>query len=119
MSGQRRGRGFWTGFVDEFEGRDPRPKHVDYAAEKQVCVGTFRLWLYRLRRERAAELPALSFVPVEFGGGGAGGDVPVSTAFGPGPIDAALPSGVVLRFDVGTDPEYIGALVRTTGRWRR
>jgi hypothetical protein len=116
MSRKQKSRAFWVRVVGEFEGRDPRPTHVTYAAEKRVRVGTFRLWLYRLRREKAEVEPALSLVPVELSRKSVASGFATTTALGAGPIDAALPGGVVLRFEVGTDPEYIGALLGAAAR---
>lgn len=98
MQRARSGRAFWTGVVEEFEGREPRPRHMDYAAEKRVCVGSFRPWLYRLRRERAEDSGSLGFVPVELVGqsvGASGAEMPAPVEM---PIDAALPGGVILRW---------------------
>ena len=116
MSGKRKSRAFWVRIVDEFEGREPRPKHVAYAAERRVRVSTFRLWLYRLRRERLEVEPALSLVPVELLRTSAASDFETTVELASAPIDAALPGGVVLRFAVGTDPEYIGALLGAAAR---
>ena len=116
MSRKRKSRAFWVRLVGEFEGRDPRPTHVAYAAEKSVRVGTFRLWLYRLRREKTEVEPEVSLVPVELSRTSVASDFAATAALTPAPIDAALPGGVVLRFEVGTDPEYIGALLGAAAR---
>ncbi len=113
MLGTRRGREFWTRLVDEFEAREPRLRHVAYAAEKGVRVWTFRSWLYRLRRERRESRGGdPSFLPVELIGDGDEALAAETVAVAGSPIDAALPNGVLLRFAVGTDPEYVGALLR-------
>lgn len=101
----RRGREFWRELIQEYEEGGGRESHREFAERRRVTVATFRLWLYRLRREWKGS-PAL--VPVR---------VVTSTAptarwqADEATIEAELPSGVRLRFRTGTDGDYVAALV--------
>jgi hypothetical protein len=49
MSSSSQGRGYWLGVVREFERSGL--SHEAFCADRDLVVGTFRQWLYRLRRE--------------------------------------------------------------------
>lgn len=53
---RRRSRAEWRTLVDELERTGEH--HVAFAKRHGVNAGSLRKWLYRLRRERVADLPA-------------------------------------------------------------
>jgi hypothetical protein len=92
--------------------------HREFARRNRVKTGTLRSWIYRLRRETRTEVAAAggpALVPVrvvastapsarwERGGGGEA------------LVEADLPSGVRVRFVVGTDTSYLADLLRQLG----
>lgn len=54
-SPRRRSRAEWRTLIDELERTGEH--HVAFAKRHGVNAGTLRKWLYRLRCERAADLP--------------------------------------------------------------
>ena len=56
----RQGRAHWLRVVARFERRGV--SHDAFCAAEKLNIGTFRTWLYKLRREGAMEVP--SFVEV-------------------------------------------------------
>ena len=65
-----------------------------------VSLGTFQHWLYRLRKEKQPTSVSTALVKVE---------LPATASAQP--LEAGLPSGVVLRFAAGTEPRYVAAQV--------
>ncbi|MBU8901059.1 IS66 family insertion sequence element accessory protein TnpB [Corallococcus sp. M34] len=112
---RRIGAAEWRRLVLELE--ESGQTHKEFAAAKAVPVSTLQFWLYKLRREamRASAPPVL--LPVEVvdstalsarrGGASACGP--------PALLEAAHPSGVVLRFPVGTDVAYLRAVLAGLG----
>ena len=99
---ERRGRQFWERAVGEIERSGAT--HTEVAERHGVPVGTLRSWIYRLRRERQAVVarPAeVRFLPVDV----------VTSAVSSQAIEVRLLSGDVLAFEVGTDGDYLAALV--------
>jgi len=95
----QKGRGFWLGQVAAFEGSGLRQR--EFCKRRGLCLGTFQHWLYRLRNEVRGASQSGSLVRVE----------PVNPVPMEIPLEAGLPSGVVLRFVVGTDPRYVASVV--------
>ena len=93
----RRSRAWWTKVISEFEQSGLSQK--EFCARRGLVLGSFQSWLYRIRGERSGS--SLALVRVE----------PAAPAATPLPVEAALPSGVVLRFASSTDPRYVAALV--------
>lgn len=67
VEARRRGPGYWEALIAEFEAAPCG--HDEFAARKGVNVGTFRSWLYRVRRfgpvaTRQRVGPAARFVEV-------------------------------------------------------
>lgn len=102
----RHGREFWAELVQEC---DAGWSTADVAARHGVEASTLSWWRWKLRaegrrgraRRRGHEMQLL---PVE---------VAISDSVAAPPLRVeALVGGVVLRFEVGTDAEYIAALVR-------
>jgi transposase-like protein len=108
---KRLGPDEWRRLVLELE--ESGRTHKEFAAAKGVSVSTLQFWVYKLRREaRRASAPAL--LPVEVVASAA----PLArqaAPSGPGLLEAALPSGVVLRFSSGTDVTYLRALLAELG----
>lgn len=106
-----RGRAFWTRLVAELGASGLR--HAEFAKQRGVSRSSLRSWLYRLRRERQkARQPRIlpvrvvgSTAPTARWEGGTGGAA----------IEAELPTGVRLRFPMGTDPAVIADLLRRLG----
>lgn len=99
----RRSREEWIEDVEEFERGNE--SHVEFCAQRGLNVGSFRGWLYRLRRERAQGKVARSatrMVPVK---------VRAAAASQPsdGAIEIAVP-GAVLRVQIGADVKYVAEL---------
>jgi hypothetical protein len=97
----RRGREFWTKVVDEYEGTSGET-HVEFAARHGVEKATFERWLYLLRGERSesATFDSVRLLPVQVTAGRVEQQVVVE-----------MGDGLGLRVTVGTDPDYVAALV--------
>lgn len=93
----RRGRAYWQKAVDKFERTNLSQEA--FCDAHGLTAGTFRWWLYRLRRERSASKPA--FVEV----------VPRATST---TRDACVVvvGRTEVRFGVVPDALYLGALLR-------
>jgi len=100
----KRGCELWRELIREYESGDRRETQTAFARRRGVSVGTFRLWLYRVRRERTTG-PAL--VPVRV----LSSTAPTARWRDDVSLELELPSGVRLRFPVGTDGGYLAALV--------
>ena len=101
MAKRRRGRGFWTKLISEFESNGDRESHAAFATRNGVRLTTFRTWLYRLRMQEAPRSKrAVRVLPVTVVG--------ADRSSREVSIDC---NGVVLRFGADTDPSYIAALV--------
>ena len=103
----------WRKLIAEFEGSGL--SHKDFVAKHDVSLGSFQFWLYKVRRLKRSILGSESesdsgprFLPVE---------VVASPALKAraGVVEAALRSGVVLRFVVGTDTRYLAELFAALG----
>jgi len=94
---KRHGRAYWQRAVERFERQ--RLTQEAFCAAQDLNVGTFRSWLYRLRRESGAAVPA--FVEV------------VSSAKSSASESCVLRIGSAeLRFAERPDAVYLGALLR-------
>ncbi|WXH30915.1 hypothetical protein WA016_04889 [Myxococcus stipitatus] len=105
----------WRRLVLELE--ESGQTHKEFAAAKAVSVSTLQFWLYKLRREaRRASAPHV-LLPVEVVDSAA----PWARREGSPPggppclLEAALPSGVVVRFPAGTDVAYLRAVLTGPG----
>lgn len=98
---KRRGRGFWTKVIEEFEGSQAGETHEEFAARHGIEKTTFQRWLYALRNgHRLRTPPAVRMLPVRLEGVQAEHTLLVE-----------LGGGLGLRVQVGTDPSYVAALV--------
>lgn len=100
----RKSRSQWSAIIRAFERSGG--SHEEFCSKRGLEVGTFRSWLYRLRKREAPVEIAL--VPVE-----------VTEASAPHPVAAAgvaselviVVAGVEVRVGVGTDAGYVASLV--------
>ena len=96
-----RRRSYWERLVGEFERSGLT--QADFAERRGVLVGTLRYWIYKLRGEtRAAEPKSVELVPVRV----------ASSAVRHFEAQVA---GVGFRFEVGTEPGYVAAVLRELG----
>lgn len=96
---ERHDRAFWEKIIDDFEASGE--EHASFARRQGVSVGTFRHWLYRLRRERHGQSPraAVRLLPVT-----------VAASSLSEPVEVGV-GGLVIRFRAGTDADYVAGLV--------
>ena|ERR1700722_17103335 len=101
----RRTRSEWVTIVEEFERADEM--HEQFCARRGLNVGSFRAWLYRLRRSAPKRKVAQSatatvrLLPVHVRG--------ASASIEPISIDV-LVRGIVVRVHVGANPQYVSEL---------
>ena len=106
---RRPGADEWLKLLSEFATSGLSQK--ESVAKHDLSFSTFQYWLYRASRKKKAEsVSSPRFLPVEV----------VSVAAPKarqtdGAIEAALRSGVVLRFPVGTDTDYLAELLTALG----
>jgi len=96
----RRTREIWRNLVGQWERSGKNQE--EFAAERQIPVGTLRSWIYRFKREKAEETG--SILPVR---------VIASTAPAarcPDTADAEV-EVVLMRFGAGTSSEFIADVV--------
>jgi hypothetical protein len=95
------GRDEWVKLIAEFEAGDL--SQPEFAAQRQVSVYALRFWLYKFRLESKK---STRFLPVSVVASAAPTARDAATEW----MEATLPSGVVLRFAVGTDSRYLAQL---------
>lgn len=98
----RRSREQWSEIVEEFEGSGL--SHAAFCARERLNVGSFRGWLYRLRRSSERGKVARSatrLLPVRVSAARTDDEEFVE-------LSAA---GVVVRVRAGVDPTYVAELV--------
>lgn len=124
MTEQERAR--WVRLVADFEASDLTQR--EFATERGISFSNLRNWLYKLRKEsrplepeppkvpgqapeRAPAPGGSRLVPVRVVASAA---KPRTAVVMPAPgdelLEIALPSGVRVRFPVGTDPRYLRSL---------
>ncbi|HYD53172.1 MAG TPA: hypothetical protein VEA99_11110 [Gemmatimonadaceae bacterium] len=124
MTEQERAR--WVRLVADFEASDLTQR--EFATERGISFSNLRNWLYKLRKESRPLAPEPAKVPGqaperEPASGGsrlvpvrvvASAAKPRTAVVMPAPgeemLEIALPSGVRVRFPVGTDPRYLRSL---------
>ena len=95
------GRDEWVKLVGEYEaGELSQP---EFAAQHQISVHSLRFWLYKLRLEAKK---STRFLPVSVVASAA----PAAREAVAEWMEATLPSGILLRFPVGTDSRYLAQL---------
>ena len=111
MSRPKRDRGEWEELVCGFEASELSTK--EFATRHGVSASTLAWWRWRLRRERAeAQAPGRALVPfvrVEV----SSDDGEVAGAVTPQPVGPTLevPGGLVLRFPVEANADYVAAVL--------
>ncbi len=112
----------WSRLISDWESTDL--SQPEFARERGISVHSLRYWLYRLRRESKASVlshsetekslaqPApkedLRLLPVRAVASAPKARSPIlSREF----LEIFLPSGACVRFQAGTDPRYLRALV--------
>ncbi len=120
MTEQERER--WTRLVADFEASDLTQR--EFATERGISFSNLRNWLYKLRKEsrplepeqpkvpgqaseRAPAPEGSRLVPVRVVASAAKPRSTVVAMSGGELVEVALPSGVRVRFPVGTDPRYV------------
>ena len=123
MTEQERAR--WTKLVADFETCDLTQR--EFATERGISFSNLRNWLYKLRKEsrplrsEPAKVPGQApertpapegsrLVPVRVVASAAKPRRPVVAGDGHEMLEVALPSGIRVRFPVGTDPRYVRSL---------
>jgi hypothetical protein len=105
LGGMRRSREEWAALVAEFRSSGARAD--DFARRRGLKVATLQWWCSELRRAAARS----SLLPVRF--------VPLRPAASVEarckPVEARVGS-VILRFETGTDVEYVAALLGRLGK---
>lgn len=96
----RKGRDEWSAVIEAYE--ESGKTHEAFCAGRRLPIGTFRGWLYRLRRTAREPSTSLALLPVQ-----------VTT-----PELDRVPSGIVVtvaglevRVPVGADVAYVAGLV--------
>ncbi len=95
----RKSRSEWSAIVKAFERSGE--SHEQFCSKRGLVVGSFRSWLYRLRRAGGAATDVV-LLPVEV-------TAPVGRS-APSDIVIAI-AGVELRVAVGADVGYVAGLV--------
>lgn len=98
---QRLGKEQWIELINEYKRSGLTQK--EFAARHQVSHNAVQFWLYKLRREADQ---SRRFLPVTVVAPAA----PKARQPTPGWIEAVLPTGVRLHFEVGTDSRYLAQL---------
>jgi transposase len=123
MTDQDRAR--WTKLVADFESSDLTQR--EFATERGISFSNLRNWIYKLRKESrplVAESPRVPrqapeqaspprgsrLVPVRVVASAAKPRTQVVVKGGGELLELALPSGVRVRFPVGTDLQYLRSL---------
>jgi len=123
MTEQERTR--WTKLVGDFETSDMTQR--EFALQRGISFSNLRNWIYKLRKEsrplapeppkvpgqapeRAPAPEGSRLVPVRVVASAAKPRSRVAAVSGSEAVEIALPSGVRLRFPVGTDPRYVRSL---------
>jgi hypothetical protein len=92
----------WLSIVRAFERSGE--SHAEFCSKRGLKLWTFRMWLYRTRRQLAASAATdVVLVPVEV-------TTSSKTAPSASPVIVAV-AGVEVRVDVGTDVAYVAELV--------
>jgi hypothetical protein len=101
----------WRGIIRAFE--QSGQTHQAFCAGRRLNLGSFRGWLYRIRRETTADV---RLVPVEVSGWSAPVDVASAARANAAAPIVLVVGDVELRITAGSDPAYVAALVRELGR---
>jgi hypothetical protein len=107
---RRLGGAEWAKLIAEYESSEISQK--EFVAKHDVSLATFQFHLYKLRKRAStpnSESPA-AFLPIEV----VASPAPQARKAIDG-VEVALRSGVVVRFEVGTELHYLSALFAALG----
>ena len=106
---RRPGREEWKQLIEEYRSSGLTQK--EFAAQKDISLSSLLYWLYkRSKLESKFDVKsAPAFLPVEVVASAAPKARPGTL------LEARLPSGVVVRFGVGTDTRYLAELLAALG----
>lgn len=99
----RKSRSEWSKIIGAFERSGE--SHEEFCTKQRLNLGSFRGWLYRLRKAAA---PEVALVPVTLTGTARSPSSPVG---GPGGEIVVVVSDLYVRVVPGTDAAYAAALV--------
>lgn len=101
LAGMRRSREEWQSLVGEL--RDSGVRVADFARRKGLRVNTLQWWRWKLRGDvvKAGPVTLAKFVPLRPAGSAVSGSQVVEARVG----------SVVLRFECGTDVDYVATLI--------
>lgn len=96
----------WSALLAEFEQSGLQQK--EFCAKHDLSLSAFQYWMYRKSKKHSESAAKLSesFLPFEVVGSAA------PTARPGAAIEIALAGGVLVRLPVGTEPRYVGELLR-------
>ena len=96
----------WIALLAEFEQSGLQQK--EFCAKHDLSIAAFQYWMYRKAKKHSESAAKISesFVPFEVVGSAA----PVARLGAA--IEIALAGGVLIRLPVGTEPRYVGELLR-------
>ena len=97
----------WIALLAEFEQSGLQQK--EFCAKHDLSLAAFQYWMYRKSKKRSESAAKISdsFLPIEVLGSAA----PVARPGG-AVVEIALTGGIVVRLPAGTEPHYVGELLR-------
>lgn len=96
----------WLRVAEEFEASGLTQR--EFAGRRGLRLSTLQSWVYRRRRQQSPAVePPVRLLPVQVSGapGGSAG----------GSVEVVLASGVRVRFEQGTDVDYMAQVVAALG----
>lgn len=96
----------WIALLAEFEQSGLQQK--EFCAKHDLSIAAFQYWMYRKAKKHSESAAKISesFLPFEVVGSAAPGARPGAA------IEIALAGGVLVRLPAGTEPRYVGELLR-------
>ena len=96
----------WIALLAEFEQSGLQQK--EFCARHDLSIAAFQYWYYRKAKKHSESAAKISesFLPFEV----VGSTAPVARSGAA--IEIALAGGVLVRLPVGTEPRYVGELLR-------
>jgi len=96
----------WIALLAEYEQSGLQQK--EFCAKHDLSLSAFQYWMYRKAKRHSESAPKISesFVPFEVVGSAAPMARPGAA------IEIALAGGVLVRLAAGTEPRYVGELLR-------
>jgi hypothetical protein len=100
----------WIGLAEEFRSSGLQQK--EFCAKQDISLNSFRYWFYKMA-SKSSPTRVQRFVPVEVVASPASKTRVAERVAAL--IEAGVPSGVVIRFVVGTDTRYLAELLAAIG----